>query len=232
MITYLTHLDFNNDNKFLGLQTAICRLYQFGHLDPTLNQEIASVDMEAHKFFTEGEGIEQRLKTQLKELRDDFAERLARKRFKCDQKFSQLEAKINSQKMEINDLKLIIDDLKLDKVRMEKTIDDLKLDKVRMEKTIDDLEKTIDDLKLDKVRMEKTIDDLKKTVDFLIQDKTAMNLRMTEMVQDKTAMNLRMTEMVQDKTAMNLRMTEMEAKMHELFNFHENEKRKCAKGLE
>jgi len=218
MITYLTHLDFNNDNKFLGLQTAICRLYQFGHLDPTLNQEIASVDMEAHKFFTEGEGIEQRLKTQLKELRDDFAERLARKRFKCDQKFSQLEAKINSQKMEINDLKLIIDDLKLDKVRMEKTIDDLKLDKVRMEKTIDDLEKTIDDLKLDKVRMEKTIDDLKKTVDFLIQDKTAMNLRMTEMVQDKTAMNLRMTE--------------MEAKMHELFNFHENEKRKCAKGLE
>ena len=169
MITYLTHLDFNNDNKFLGLQTAICRLYQFGHLDPTLNQEIASVDMEAHKFFTEGEGIEQRLKTQLKELRDDFAERLARKRFKCDQKFSQLEAKINSQKMEINDLKL---------------------DKVRMEKTIDDLEKTIDDLK--------------KTVDFLIQDKTAMNLRMTE----------------------------MEAKMHELFNFHENEKRKCAKGLE
>jgi len=181
--------------------------------------------MEAHKFFTEGEGIEQRLKTQLKELRDDFAERLARKRFKCDQKFSQLEAKINSQKMEINDLKLdkvrmekTIDDLKLDKVRMEKTIDDLKLDKVRMEKTIDDLEKTIDDLKLDKVRMEKTIDDLKKTVDFLIQDKTAMNLRMTEMVQDKTAMNLRMTE--------------MEAKMHELFNFHENEKRKCAKGLE
>ena len=169
-------MDFNNDNKFLGLQTAICRLYQFGHLDPTLNQEIASVDMEAHKFFTEGEGIEQRLKTQLKELRDDFAERLARKRFKCDQKFSQLEAKINSQKMEINDLKLIIDDLKLDKVRMEKTIDDL----------------------------EKTIDDLKKTVDFLIQDKTAMNLRMTE----------------------------MEAKMHELFNFHENEKRKCAKGLE
>ena len=125
--------------------------------------------MEAHKFFTEGEGIEQRLKTQLKELRDDFAERLARKRFKCDQKFSQLEAKINSQKMEINDLKL---------------------DKVRMEKTIDDLEKTIDDLK--------------KTVDFLIQDKTAMNLRMTE----------------------------MEAKMHKLFNFHENEKRKCAKGLE
>ena len=190
-------MDFNNDNKFLGLQTAICRLYQFGHLDPTLNQEIASVDMEAHKFFTEGEGIEQRLKTQLKELRDDFAERLARKRFKCDQKFSQLEAKINSQKMEINDLKL-------DKVRMEKTIDDLKLDKVRMEKTINDLEKTIDDLK--------------KTVDFLIQDKTAMNLRMTEMVQDKTAMNLRMTE--------------MEAKMHELFNFHENEKRKCAKGLE
>ena len=87
---------------------------------------------------------------------------------------------------------------------MKLIIDDLKLDKVRMEKTIDDLEKTIDDLKLDKVRMEKTIDDLKKTVDFLIQDKTAMNLRMTE----------------------------MEAKMHKLFNFHENEKRKCAKGLE